>query len=317
MATRSRKRSVGIALGAGGARGLAHVGVLKALTRAEIPIDAIAGTSSGALVGAAYAAGQLENFEEQVRALEGTDVLGMGDPIWPRSGLMSGRRAAERLSSFIGDFKIEDLALPFAAVSVDLITGDEILIERGKVADAIRASISIPGVFVPHRQGRRVLVDGATRNPVPVSALDHFDVDFRIAVNLHPAPVREISPLPSGALRRTRGTLASRASDAIEARLSRFRKRARTRPDPAESQADTPNLFEVMTATMSIIEYELARHRLALDPPDIRLEPEIKGIRTFEFHKAGAAVDAGERVVEENLDQIRAALRRRSRRRAS
>ena len=325
MAVRSRRRSIGIALGAGGARGLAHIGVLKALTRAGIPIDAIAGTSSGALVGAAYAAGQLENFEERVRALEWTDVAAMWDPIWPRSGLMSGKRAADRLSGFIGDWKIQDLAIPFAAVSVDLMTGDEILIERGKVADAIRASISIPGVFVPHREGQRMLVDGAVRNPVPVSALDHFDVDLRIAVNLHPTPVREIPPLPSASRRRRRSSLATRASEAIETGLSRFRKldrkqsrtRVRERLDADDAQADTPNLFEIMTATMSIIEYELARHRLALDPPDVLIAPEVKGVRSFEFHKAAEAIDAGERAVDENLDEIRAALRRRRRRRAS
>ena len=138
MASRGQTRTLGLALGAGGARGLAHIGVLRGLVQAGISIDCIVGTSSGALVGALYAVGQLENFERQVLEYEWTDVLAMFDPVWPRSGLMSGTRALERLAGLIGDWHIEDLPLPFAAVSVDLVTGDEILIQRGRVLDAVR-----------------------------------------------------------------------------------------------------------------------------------------------------------------------------------
>ena len=321
MAARRRTRSVGLALGAGGARGLAHIGVLKKLAEADVPIDAIAGTSSGALVGAIYAAGQLENFERQVRQFEWTDVLAMWDPVWPRSGIMSGTRALESLAGVVGDWKIEDLPIPFAAVSVDLVTGEEVLIRRGRVLDAIRASISIPGIFVPRRQGKRLLVDGAICNPVPVSVLQELGADVRIAVNLHHDPVREIVALPSV---RRRPTIAGRVSDVIDSRLARFRSKARPRrktSQPARSTSngdddgDVPNLFEILTASMSVIEYELAQHRLARDPVDVIVEPDVHGIRAFEFHKGKQAIAAGIKAAEERLPEIERQLKRRLRRR--
>jgi NTE family protein len=139
----ARRRKVGLALGAGGARGIAHIGVLRALRNAGISVDAVVGTSVGALVGAVYAAGQLEAFERWVRGFDWSDVLRLFDPVWPRSGLISGSRALERLSGVLGDWQIEDLTIPFAAVAVDLITGEEVLIREGRVMDAIRASISL------------------------------------------------------------------------------------------------------------------------------------------------------------------------------
>ncbi len=307
---RARRRSVGLALGAGGARGLAHIGVIKALTRAEIPIDCIAGVSSGALVGAIYAAGQLENFERQVRQYEWTDVLAMFDPVWPRSGLMSGSKGLDRLAAGIREWKIEDLAIPFSAVAVDLVSGEEIHIREGPVIDAVRASVSIPGIFVPQRRGRQLLVDGAVRNPVPVSALAELGADVRVAVNLHHELVREI--IQTGARRApsSRPIIATRVGEAIESGLARFRKRGRARK-PANDDESLPNLFEIMTASMSLIEYELARHRLATDPVDVVIEPDVHGIRSFEFHKARQAIQAGEAAGEAGIEPLRRHLRRR------
>ena len=313
MATRGRRRQVGLALGAGGARGLAHIGVLQILTEAGIPIDSVVGTSSGALVGAIYAAGQLENFERQVRDYEWTDVLAMWDPVWPRSGIMSGSKALERLAGLVGEWRVEDLAVAFGAVSVDLVTGDEILIRRGRVADAVRASISVPGVFVPLRAGRRLLVDGAIRNPVPVSALGEMGADLRIAVNLHREPVREIVSGPSA--RSSRTTIAARVADAIDTRMARFRRKAKSRPQAdgngGEAKPGVPNLFEILMASMSVIEHELAQHRLARDPADVLIEPDVHGIRAFEFHKAKQAIAAGRRAAEQHVPEIQRLLRRK------
>lgn len=315
MGVSSAKRpppSVGLALGAGGARGFAHLGVLRRLVHAGIQVDAVVGTSIGAVVGAMYAAGQLENFSRQVLALEWHDVLRMFDPVWPRSGLMSGDRAVDWLTGMVGDWRIEDLAVPFAAVSVDLVSGDEIVIREGRVIDALRSSISIPGVFVPHRVGDRLLVDGALRNPVPVSALDAFDVDVRIAVNLHSQPVREILTPSEG--RRIRPPLPARVVDAIEGRLARFRRERG--PAPPEDASRAPNLFEILTASMSTLEYELARFRLAAEAVDVVLTPDVRAIRTFEFHKGAEAIAAGETEANVRLEEVRAAIGSRRRRRA-
>ena len=304
---------MGIALGAGGARGLAHVGVLARLSRAGVPIDAVVGTSIGSVAGAMYAAGQLENFARQVRELEWRDVLRMFDPVWPRSGLMSGDRAVDWLTGLIGDWRIEDLAIPFGAVAVDLVSGDEILIREGRVIDALRASMSIPGVFVPYRTENSLLVDGALRNPVPVSALDAFGIDVRLAVNLHSQPVREIVEADDKT-RPFRQTIAGRVVDAIDSGLSRFRRReAEAERDPLDSRL-SPSLFEILTASMTVMEYELSRHRLAAEDVDLVLEPDVHAIRAFEFHRGAEAIEAGEREAEARLPELEAVLNRRRRR---
>jgi NTE family protein len=304
---------VGVALGAGGARGLAHIGVLRGLTEAGIPIDAVVGTSIGAVVGAIFAAGQLENFERQARKLERADLLRLFDPVWPRAGLISGDRAAEWLRGLVGEWRIEDLAIPFGAVTVDLVTGEEILIREGSVVDALRASISVPGIFVPFRSHERILVDGAIRNPVPVSELEAFDIDVALAVNLHGRPVRELRRPRRRKGRRKRVTLASRLVDKVDSQLSRLRRREARGEDRA---GNGPNLFEILTASMTVMEHELARHRLAHDPVDVVLAPDVHNIRSLEFNRARHAIRAGRVEVEARLDEVRKALaRRRGRRR--
>ncbi len=303
-----RRRKIGLALGAGGARGFAHIGVLRGLAEAQVPVDAIAGCSIGALIGAVYAAGQLENFERQVLNLDWSDVMRIFDPVWPRSGLISGERAMEWLQGLIGDWRIEDLAIPFVAVSVDLITGEEVLIREGRVTDAIRASISIPGIFVPHRAGRRLLVDGALRNPVPISALSSLDVDMSIAVNLHGQPVRELSRPSARSSWTARTSVGQRAGEMIERGLARFRRRGRT---TAKAEEGGPNLFEILTASMTVVEHELALHRLAREPADVVIEPDVHSIRALEFQKARKAIQAGLSQTREQTDEIRAAAKKR------
>jgi NTE family protein len=296
-----RPARLGLALGAGGARGLAHIGVLRELEARGIEVGAIAGTSSGALVGAMYAAGHLEEFEERVRALEWHDVLALFDPVWPRAGLMSGTRAIERLAGSIGDWRIEDLPIPFAAVAVDLITGDEVWIREGRILDAVRASISIPGILVPHRHGRRLLVDGALRNPVPVSALPSLGASLRVAVNLHQSPVREIAP--PGDRERFRMPGPARLADLVEGGLARLRRR-RSGEENGGPEASGPNLFDVMIASMSVLEFELAQHRLAREPADLVIEPDVRGIRAFDFHKASRAIKAGRAAAAPQLESL-------------
>ncbi len=302
---------MGIALGAGGARGLAHVGVLRTLDHAGIRIDAVVGTSIGAVVGAAYAAGQLDELEERARRLDWADVVRMFDPVWPRSGLLSGTRASEWLVTLLGDWRIEDLAIPFAAVAVDLVSGEEIVLREGRVIDAIRASFSIPGLFVPHMIGARALVDGAIRNPVPVSVLGELGAEVRLGVNLHATPVSVI--VVRGPRLRPRSAVANRILDAIDERVGRFRRRNGRRSRKRGEEPTGPNLFEVLTASMTIVEYELARYRLALDPVDVVLTPDVHDVRSFEFHKARQAIHAGEREAEARIPEIQNVLLRRRR----
>ncbi len=307
---RVQRRRLGLALGAGGARGLAHVGVLQALAEAGVSIGAIAGTSSGALVGAVYAAGQLENFERRMREVRWNEVLSLFDPALPRSGLASATRALERIAPGLGDWRIEDLPIPFAAIAVDLVTGREIAIREGRLFDAIRASITVPGIFVPRISSGQLLVDGALRNPVPVSALADLGADVRVAVNLHHRPVRELSISRRSTTRR--GALRARLSDMFEEGVARLRGRTREEDSADDLMATEalPNLFEILTASMSVLEYELAQHRLARERVDVLIEPQLDGIRAYDFHKAARAIQAGRHAAEEATAAVERALRR-------
>src|SRR5262245_30221747 len=308
---RVQRRRLGIALGAGGARGLAHVGVLQTLSEAGISIGAIAGTSSGALVGAVYAAGQLENFERRMRDVRWNEVLSLFDPALPRSGLVSAARALERFAPGLGDWRIEDLPIPFTAIAVDLVTGREIAIRQGRLFDAIRASITVPGIFVPRLASGQLLVDGALRNPVPVSALAELGADVRVAVNLHHRPVRELSISRRRSSSR-RSALTARLSDLFEEGVARLRGKPRAE-EPEEDLVESeslPNLFEILTASMSVLEYELAQHRLARERVDVLIEPALDGIRAYDFHKAARAIQAGRHAAEDATSAVQRALRR-------
>ena len=158
---------VGLALGSGSARGWAHIGVIQALTDAGIPVDYVAGTSVGAVVGAVYASGKIDSLEDVVLQLDWKKIAFFLDVVFPKSGLIDGNRVADFIRSLVEENDIEDLPLPFCAVSTDLATGNEVVIKDGDIIEAVRASISVPGIFTPVRKDDMTLVDGGLVNPVP------------------------------------------------------------------------------------------------------------------------------------------------------
>jgi len=179
---------IGLALGSGAARGWAHLGVLRRLDELGVPIDCVAGTSAGALVGAVYLAGRLDLLEALSRRLDWCQMARLFFEVnFPRSGLLTGRNVARFLQEVVGVDMIEALDRPFAAVATDLLAHHERVFTQGSLIDAIRASISIPGVFTPARCGDRDLVDGALVNPLPVSVLRAMGAARIIAVDVNPA----------------------------------------------------------------------------------------------------------------------------------
>ncbi len=176
-------RKIGLALGSGSARGWSHIGVIRGLQEANIAIDIVCGSSIGALVGGAYAAGKLDEAEKLIRELAWSDVLGFMEVPVPRSGLINSEKIADYLRERLGDPNIEDLPIPFAAVATDLTSGQEVWIRQGSLIEAIRASISMPGMFTPCFREGRLLVDGGLINPVPVSLCRSLGANTVIAVN--------------------------------------------------------------------------------------------------------------------------------------
>ncbi len=182
------KHKIGLALGSGAARGLAHIGVLDVLQKEGIPIDMVAGTSAGAMIGALYAQSKdIEWIKSLALELKAPKMVSLIDPAIPKSGLIKGRNVKRLLSSYFkGDVKIEQMKIPFACVATDVETGEEMVFDHGPVLDAIRASISIPGIFSVSRWKGRYLVDGALVNPIPIDVLLRMGADFVIAVNVMP-----------------------------------------------------------------------------------------------------------------------------------
>ncbi len=182
--TMEQRVKVGLALGGGSARGFAHIGILRVLQAEGISIDCVAGTSIGAIVGSMYAAERLPKVEEFLQDFDWKDMTLLLDPLLPVSGLLGGKRIEKLFRSFLGELVIEDFPKPFAAVAVDVATGGEVVLTTGDAVKAVRASMSIPGVFTPVPLNDRLLVDGGMVNPIPVNAVRNLGADVVIAVNL-------------------------------------------------------------------------------------------------------------------------------------
>lgn len=165
----SESRATGLALGSGSARGWAHIGVIRALAEAGIRVDCIAGASIGAVVGAVFASGNIDALEDVVLQLDWRQITYFFDVILPKSGLIDGKKISTFIRNHVKGINIEELSIPFCAISTDLATGDEVAIRDGDIIEAVRASISVPGIFTPVKKNGAILVDGGLVNPVPVS----------------------------------------------------------------------------------------------------------------------------------------------------
>jgi len=187
---RRKKHKVGLALGSGSARGLAHIGVIKALTEEKIAIDMIAGSSIGALVGACFANGTIKDLEKVTLNMDFKNLLKLADPqpFLLSKGFIAGKKVEELLISLIGDVEFKDLNIPFLVAATDAQTGDEIIIKAGSVSKAVRASLSIPGVFTPAKFENRFIIDGGIASPMPVDILKREGMNFIIASNVAKKP---------------------------------------------------------------------------------------------------------------------------------
>lgn len=299
---------IGLALGCGAARGLAHIGVIRALNEAGIGIHCIAGTSIGALIGAVHAAGRLDELETFFQGLGWRRMAPFFDVVFPKSGLIDGAKVEALVCSHIHPETIEALRIPFCAVATDLLTGEEIAINHGDVIEAVRASISVPGVFTPQRAHGRTLVDGGLTNPVPVSVARAMGADIVIAVDLNHGVVVEraserLRPDRTDAppsIQRTDGRRQSRR--APTARLfARNAGDAQRFPRRPSSREPLPNIFEVLLASVSIMEARITQSRLEADRPEILIQPPLGHIRFLDFGRAEEIIGIGHTAARESI----------------
>jgi len=297
---------IGIALGSGSARGWAHIGILRALEEMGISPDIIAGSSVGALVGAAYASGNLDTLEAWALKLDSSGIMRFLDISWTGSGLIEGDKLFDYFEETMQSFNIEDLPKSFAAVATELTTGREIWFREGSLGKAVRASLALPGLFTPAVQDEHFYIDGGLVNPVPVSLCRAMGADVVIAVNLNG---RIVGKHLRKALRADSDdeTESSFMSDFLNQAITRLTQSldrngslsARLRP-----QRKAPGMFEVIASSINIMQDRITRSRMAGDPPDIILSPKLSHLALMDFDKAETAIGEGRKSVELAQDAL-------------
>ena len=312
---------VAIALGSGGARGYAHIGVLNELRDRSYDVVGIAGSSMGALVGGLHAAGSLDEFTTWAQTLTQRTMLRLLDPSISAAGVLRAGKILDAVRDKLGEATIENLPIPFTAVATDLIAGKSVWLQRGAVDAAIRASIAIPGIIAPHVLDGRLLADGGILDPLPMAPITSVNADLTIGVSLSGTDTDLRTEESAGSettatrerlnrlLRSTSALLENQTARSVLDRLSAV---AET-PSAAEDyegeaynvgEAPMPKLgsFAVMNRTIEISQAALARHQLAAYPPDLLIVVPRTACRSLDFHRAAELIDLGHELTARALD---------------
>lgn len=290
---------VGLVLGSGGARGWCHIGVLNRLADLGIRPDVVVGCSMGALVGAAFAAGRLAQLEDWARGLTIPRFVALLDLSLRGGGLVAGAEIAALLARLEMPERIEDLPMPFAAVATDMQTGREVWLRTGQLADAVRASVAIPGVLTPWQVEGRWMLDGGMTNPVPVSLARALGAEIIIASN------------PDAKL----DGLLWRAN---AGRAAPWRRMAESLPEPVRGvigpllggeRPVVPSYFDVISTAIDVMTEHIRRSRLAGDPPQVLLSADLPDMTVLDLHRAADAIAEGRRMVDAEAARLRALAR--------
>lgn len=279
-----KQKQISLVLGSGGARGLAHIGVIHWLEEHAFKIESISGCSMGALIGGIYAAGKLDEFEKWVRAITKVDLVTLLDLSWGKSGLIKGDRIINTLIDLVGDQLIEDLPINFTAVATDLKNEKEVWLQSGPLFDAIRSSISLPLFFTPFTSKGVALIDGGILNPVPIAPTFGDRTDMTIAVNL------------GGQIDASYGEAEIKQPWAenlslIQEKISLFIERFKA-PEIHHSGLDW-DMYDVASQAFEAMQSTIARQKLASYPPDHTIEIARNACRTMEFYRAAEMIDLG------------------------
>ncbi len=297
--------TVSLVLGSGGARGLAHIGVIRWLESNGFAIRSVAGASMGALIGGIYAAGELDAYESWARALRQSDVLRLLDIAWHPSGLFKGERVIETLRGLIGERNIEDLPIAFTAVATDVELEKEVWLNRGPLFDAIRASIAVPTVFTPCEINGRRLLDGGLVNPVPIAPTLGDGTDLTIAVDVagpresassQPA-VQPLPPVNPAWLGQSAGVLSGYHRRII-AFIDELQGKLGVQP------TDQWGLGDVIQGSFETMQGIVSRFKLAAYTPDAIVTIPRDAARAFEFHRAAELIDRGWREADLSLARL-------------
>jgi NTE family protein len=296
--SRQTGKRVSLVLGSGGARGLAHIGIIQRLEEQGYRIESVSGASMGALVGGIYAAGELASYRDWVCALNRTDVLRFLDFAFSTGGLLKGDRIMDTLKDMVGEHAIENLPIAYTAVATDIDRQREVWISTGPLFDAIRASIAVPSVFTPHRYLGLTLVDGGLLNPVPIAPTFRDRTDLTIAVNLNSDVRPPEQPRP-----RARWQEGTPAADDLVSRIRQFLDTV----GDSLSQTGGADLgvFDLVTRSFETMQNAIAAVKLAAYAPDVVIQVPRDACGAHEFHRARELIELGYRLADASLGSIR------------
>ncbi|MGL1863946.1 MAG: patatin-like phospholipase family protein [Pseudodesulfovibrio sp.] len=289
----AQKKTVSLVLGSGGARGLAHIGIIRWLEENGYSIESIAGCSAGALVGGIYASGKLDEFEEWVRAITKGNMIALLDLSLGMDGLFKGNKIIETLKELVGDRRIEDLPISFTAVAANISKEKEVWFQDGPVFDAIRASISLPLFFTPFPYKGANLIDGGILNPVPIAPTFSDHTDFTIAVNLCGSPEEGIEAIFKEASKEQESPLAGAISDFV----------GKVKSSIPQAKAGL-KAYEVIGQSFDTMQGAIARQQIAAYPPDYVMEIPKNLCRTLEFDKAEPLIRYGYEKAARELPKV-------------
>lgn len=282
------QKSISLVLGSGGARGYAHIGVIEILEKKGYKIKSISGSSMGALIGALYACGKLEEFKTWVLGLDLFEVLKLIDFSFEKSGMIKGDKVFDVIATMIGDINIEDLPIPYTAVATDLVTQKEVWFQKGSLLDAVRASIAIPTIFTPKEIGNQILVDGGILNPLPTVPLLSGHSDLIIAVNLNGNKLSKKSVKKE---HKDKSTFEQKLSKFVEENL--FLKKEKT-----------INYFTILSQTIEAAQNLITRYELAAHEPDLIIDIAKDICDFYDFDEAKELIAYGREAAEKKLDEF-------------
>lgn len=311
------RKTIGLVLGSGASRGWAHIGVIEALKDAEIPIDFIAGCSVGAYIGALYASRSLASLKKFLLKMDGQKIFSYFDVVFPRSGLLNGSKRVRELFSMHTDVQtFEELDIPVVMVATDLYRGKKVVLKSGSIIEALRATMSCPGLFAPVRVKDRWLVDGGLVDPVPVGVARAMGAEVIIAIDLNSRIVsrRQNNLSSTGSISHkkrapelpapethSRNELIGKMTDFYEGVEKSLRYKTK---EFLHRDSVTPDIIETVMTSIGIMQERITRINLAVNQPDILIQPRLGELKMMNFDQVEHSIEEGYISVKEKLEDI-------------
>jgi NTE family protein len=293
------KKKIALVLSSGGARGIAHIGVIEELERSGYTITSIAGTSMGSVVGGMYALGKLNEYKEWLLHVTKMDIIKFLDLTIGHGGLVKGEKIVQVMEGFIGNASIENLPIPFTAVAVDIKRHQEVVFSSGSLMKAIRASISIPTVFLPVSYDHSLLVDGGVLNPLPLDVVKRHNGDLLVSVNVNSPVTFLLSTEPVESVSHEQGYKNAREN--LNNRWSELINRGRKSSNPKPMEM---GMFDLISESINLMQNKLSAYSIERYKPDIIVNIPYKIATVYDFYKAETLIEAGREACRNALTEV-------------